>query len=178
MSRTPNGYVLEKANFSLSYLTRALQLLRRDELDVQEVEMSILAAIRDLAKVASHSTANDRWQTTDHKLIDEKLYEGLEELQKRWGFISETNAERETRMLEEIESRQFSRVRAILISGEAPSPARTLLSDYLQNEDLGDSVLRKVQELLEDVNMGKLSWTEFRIDALDWLESPESPQSN
>ena len=169
MPRVPDDYALEKASFSLSRLASALQMLRRDEPNLEDVESCILGAISNLAKIASHSTAEDQWTTEDYKLIDERLHEGLEQLQKRWGYIDETFKERQARVYDETFRRQAGEVSRILLESESPSPTRTLLLDFLDSEVIEHLHLLDISRRLEEVTMGQLPWAEFREETLEGL---------
>lgn len=174
-----DSYILEKAVGSikdLAQLAIALKNQSAGEGEIREaVEVALYHSLWDLTKVASRASGAD-WEIGDRNLIIDDPVHGLDQLLKRYGWISETARERERR-----EMMEFLREVRPLLSNQFRAPTRTLLNEVLMRTSVTGPTIDGLLRRLELVHQGELPWDEFRLSAisiLDQLEQIAEPSEN
>ena len=164
-------YILGKAVGAMENLANLAESLNADGLTHNELKEAVKTALYqslwDLTKVAS--TASDTaWNVDDREIILRDPVDGLEQLEKRYGWISETTRERRAHEYEDF----LSEVRPLLEDSQR-APARTILNDILTRTDVKAPAVDQLLGQLERVHQGELSWDVFRQNAVLFLESSD-----
>ncbi|MFP3043374.1 hypothetical protein LQZ19_16290 [Treponema primitia] len=134
-----------------------------------EVNETLQAVLWDLTKIYAFSNGTV-WDPSDRDLVLEKLDEGLEELQVKYGLLEKTkkqkHREQYTMFINKIEQ---------LLNGER-SPNRTLLHELFDNNrniidknTVKGRFLNSIEDELDMVTNGLLEWPEFVIKTKDYL---------
>jgi hypothetical protein len=142
----------------------------------EAVDSTISGILYDLTKIYSFSNGAE-WKPADRDLVFNELDEGVEKLQKKYGLIDETKAEKEEKDYEDFVSQLTD-----LLKGTR-SPNRTLINELFdkysqltRGKDLWNFLLRKIERELDRLNMGEIDWPQFVAMAKRTLASHDTPQ--
>jgi hypothetical protein len=160
-------YILEKAVGAIRDIAHLVVTLKNPAAGEAELRKAVETALHhslwDLTKVASAASGAD-WDVSDRELIINDPKHGLEQLLKRYGWITETTRERECR-----EMAAFLADVRPLLSNPSPAPNRTLLNEVLRHTSVTGPIIDHLLQRLELVHQGKLLWDEFRHSAISIL---------
>jgi hypothetical protein len=135
-----------------------------------EIDEAFQGLLWDLTKI--YSSANGaHWDADDRDLILNYLYEGLEELQVKYGILNKTKKQEKQESYENFITRLKE-----LLNGER-SPNRTFLHELFNSNrtvidinTIQGRMLIRIENELEDVTQGDLSWEDFVGKANEYIK--------
>ncbi|MDR0604749.1 MAG: hypothetical protein LBG80_10640, partial [Bacteroidales bacterium] len=141
-----------------------------------EVDEAFQAILWDLTKIYGFSNGA-KWDPSDRDLVLDKLDDGLEKLQVKYGLLDKTKKQeqREKQAQRQEQYNTFINEIKHLLSGER-SPNRTFLHELFENNrnvidknTVQGSILSIIENELENVTDGVLEWSDFVIKAKKYL---------
>jgi hypothetical protein len=142
-----------------------------------EVNEVFQAILWDLTKIYGFSNGA-KWDPSDRDLVLDKLDDGLEELQVKYGLLNKTKKQeqREKQVQEQEQYNTFVNEIKNLLSGER-SPNRTFLHELFENNRnvIGKNTVQSrifisIENGLENVTNGVLEWSDFVIKVKEYLD--------
>jgi hypothetical protein len=134
-----------------------------------EVDEAFQVILWDLTKIYGFSNGAN-WEPSDRDMVLDKLDDGLEELQVKYGLLDKTKKQEQQEQYN-----TFVNEIKHLLSGER-SPNRTFLHEIFDNnrniidkKTIQGRIFINIEKELENVTDGVLEWSDFVIKAKEYL---------
>lgn len=142
----------------LTYLVELNESLKIEFDKKQDISYYLHLALFDATKLLAFSYGAI-WDPIDVDLIDEKGFDGLEEVKQKYGLLDKTDKERKKEGLTSI----VNKLKEYLSGGVAPN--RTFIHELLSTTKYSDPCLDDILDKVEEVTIGRLTWDKFCIFA-------------